>query len=55
MEKLKVNVSDLVYQVLKKDMELFKFFKSDESTNSNLFINTLIANYYDFIEDEENK
>lgn len=54
MEKLKVNISDSVYQILKKDMELFKFFKTDGSTNANLFINTLIANYYNFIENEEN-
>lgn len=53
MEKIKVNISSSVMQILKKDMELFKFYKSDDELNTNLFINTLISNYYNIIEDEE--
>lgn len=55
MEKIKVNISSEVAQILKKDMELFKFFKADDEINQNLFINTLIANYYNYIDDEEQK
>lgn len=55
MEKIKVNVSSSVANILKKDMELFGFFKGEDDINTNKFINTLIANYYDLIEEEKEK
>ncbi len=46
MEKIKVNISNSVYAILKKDMELFEFYKPDGSLNQNLFYTTVIMNYY---------
>lgn len=41
-EKIKVNLSYNCYNLLIKDMESFQFMKQDNTTNKNLFFNTLI-------------
>ena len=38
MEKIKVNVSSSVANILKKDMELFGFFKGEDDINKKKFI-----------------
>lgn len=52
-EKIKVNVSLSVYNILKKDMELFEFYKQDFKLNKNLFYVTLITNYYELFNEQE--
>ena len=46
-EKIKIYVPEGVDRILKKDMELFEFYKKDGSLNRNDFYNTLIVNYYE--------
>ena len=46
-EKLKIYVPEGVERILKKDMELFEFYKKDGSLNRNDFYNRLIVNYYE--------
>ena len=46
-EKLKIYVPEGVDRILKKDMELFEFYKKDGSLNRNDFYNRLIVNYYE--------
>ena len=46
-EKIKINISKEVNDILLKDMELFEFYKKDNTLNKNDFINTLIMNYHE--------
>jgi hypothetical protein len=46
-EKIKVNLSYNVYNLLQKDMEDFKFYIKDNNPNKNLFYNTIIKNMVD--------
>lgn len=46
-EKIKISLPKTLLELLKKDCEDFKILKDDNKTNMNLFINTLIANFYE--------
>ena len=46
-EKIKIYISKEVNDILLKDMELFEFYKKDNTLNKNDFINTLIMNYHE--------
>lgn len=46
-EKIKITLSKDVYDILIKDCELFEFYKKDRELNKNLFLTTLILNYYE--------
>lgn len=46
-EKIKIYISKEINNILLKDMELFEFYKKDNTLNKNDFINTLIINYYE--------
>lgn len=46
-EKIKIYISKEVNDILLKDMELFEFYKKDQTLNKNDFINTLIMNYHE--------
>lgn len=53
-EKIKITLPISTYEILLKDCENFEFIKSDRELNRNLFINTLIINFYEeFSLDEE--
>lgn len=54
-EKMKVSLPRAVLDVLKKDCEDFKFAKENGKTNFNLFVNTLIANFYETFSASEEK
>lgn len=55
MDKIKISIPKTILELLKKDCKDFKILKKDNSTNFNLFINTLLINYYeDFTAMEEN-
>lgn len=54
-EKIKVNISIEVENILTKDMELFEFFKPNGKINKNSFFTTLINNYYEIYSNEENE
>lgn len=45
-KKYKINLDYFTYSTIINDIEAFRFFKKDESTNKNLFINKLIYNYH---------
>lgn len=47
LEKIKISVSKSTYDILIKDCENFNFLKSSNELNKNLFLNTLIVNYYE--------
>lgn len=54
LEKIKITVPKTTYDILVKDCQNFGFIKKDESLNKNLFLNTLIVNYYErFSSNEE--
>ena len=44
VEKIKVNLSYSVYNLLLHDMEDFKFDIKDDIPNKNLFYNTIVKN-----------
>ncbi len=46
-EKIKVTLDSNTYNILLKDCENFLFYKGENDINRNLFINTLINNYYE--------
>lgn len=46
-EKIKVNLSYNVYNLLQKDMEDFRFYFKDNNPNRNLFYNTIVKNMID--------
>ena len=46
-EKIKISISKTVLETLKKDCSDFKILKENGQSNINLFINTLIVNYYE--------
>ena len=46
-EKIKISLPKTLLELLKKDCQDFKILKDDNKTNMNLFINTLIANFYE--------
>lgn len=53
-EKIKVSLSKKLLELLKKDCVDFLIFNKNNTANMNLFINTLIANYYlEFCSNEE--
>jgi hypothetical protein len=54
-EKIKVNISRSVYEILHKDMELFEFYKSNGTLNQNAFYTTLITNFYESYHEQEEK
>lgn len=55
MAKIKISISKNLLELLKKDCKDFKILKKDNSPNFNLFINLLVANYYEeFSAMEEN-
>ena len=47
LDKIKISVSKSTYDILIKDCQNFGFYKNEESLNKNLFLNTLIVNYSD--------
>ena len=53
LEKIKISISKSTYDILLKDCENFLFFKSSKALNKNLFLNTLIVNYYENFSSEE--
>lgn len=54
LEKIKITVPKNTYDILVKDCQNFGFTKKDDSLNKNLFLNTLIINYYEkFSSNEE--
>ena len=53
LEKIKISVPKSTYDILIKDCENFGFLKSSNVLNRNLFLNTLIVNYYDKFSLEE--
>lgn len=46
-DKIKIYISKEVNDILIKDMELFEFYKKNQTLNKNDFINTLIINYHE--------
>lgn len=46
-EKIKISVSKETYDILIKDCDNFEFYKHETTLNKNLFLNTLIVNYYE--------
>ena len=53
VEKIKVNLSYNVYNLLIKDMEDFHFDVKDDTPNKNLFYNTIIKNMFEKHKKEE--
>ena len=53
LEKIKISVPKSTYDILIKDCENFGFLKSSNVLNRNLFLNTLIVNYYEKFSLEE--
>ncbi len=47
LEKIKITIPKNTYDILIKDCENFGFKKVNDSLNKNLFLNTLIINYYE--------
>lgn len=48
IDKIKVNLSYFVYNVLIQDMIKFNFIKPNKDVNRNSFLNTIIVNFYDY-------
>ncbi len=46
-EKIKISISNNTYKKLVKDSETFLFTKPNGEVNRNLFLNTIIKNYYE--------
>lgn len=46
VDKIKVNLSSYVYNLLLKDMELFGYYKPNGDVNKNMFLNIVIHNFY---------
>lgn len=54
-EKIKIHLTKDVYNILLKDCESFEFFKKDNITlNKNMFLTSLINNYYKIYQEKEN-
>jgi hypothetical protein len=47
LDKIKITVPKDTYDILIKDCENFNFYKNENVLNRNLFLNTLIVNYYE--------
>lgn len=47
LEKIKISVQKNTYDILIKDCQNFNFYKNENTLNKNLFLNTLIINYYE--------
>lgn len=47
LEKIKIAVPESIIKIINRDAESFEFRKKDNSLNKNLFINTLILNYFE--------
>ncbi len=54
-EKIKIYIPDFIHAILLNDMEKFLFFKKNGELNKNAFINTLIVNYIERYQDENNR
>lgn len=54
-EKTKISIPKTTYEILIKDCENFGFYKTDGELNKNLFLNTLIINYYEVFSADEEK
>lgn len=52
-EKIKISISSFTNDILLKDAENFIFYKDDKKINKNLFLNTLIVNYYEEFSNNE--
>lgn len=52
-EKIKISIPSFTKDILLKDCENFNFYKDDNKINKNLFINTLIVNYYENFSNDE--
>lgn len=50
--KYKVNLSYYTYSVLMNDIDAFRFYKKDESLNKNAFINRLVFNYHELVNED---
>lgn len=55
LEKIKINISKSTYDILLKDCANFNFYKASDQLNKNLFLNTLIVNYYETYSSNEEK
>ena len=54
LEKIKITIPKSTHEILLKDCDNFNFYKSNDILNKNLFLNTLIVNYYEkFSSNEE--
>ena len=47
LDKIKITIPKNTYDILVKDCENFNFYKNENTLNKNLFLNTLIVNYYE--------
>lgn len=54
-EKIKVSLPKRVYDILMKDCEAFLFLKNKTELNKNLFINTLVSNFYETFSSNDEK
>lgn len=54
LEKIKITLNTYTYNIILKDCELFGFYKNNNELNKNAFLNTLIVNYYDKFNANEN-
>lgn len=52
-EKIKISLPSFTKDILLKDCENFNFFKDEHTINKNLFINTLIVNYFESFSNDE--
>lgn len=51
-KKYKVNLSYYTYSVLMNDIDAFRFYKNDGSLNKNAFINQLVFNYHEMVNED---
>lgn len=52
-EKIKISIPSFTNDILWKDCANFNFYKDENKINKNLFINTLIVNYYEQFSNNE--
>ena len=52
-EKIKISIPSFTKDILLKDCANFSFYKDENTINKNLFINTLIVNYYEKFSNDE--
>lgn len=54
LDKIKITLNKYTYNIILKDCELFGFYKNNNELNKNAFLNTLIVNYHDKFNANEN-